>query len=270
MVAFPLYAQSQNSPSARLDRLEREIQTLSRSVFKGDVPPPQYNAPTAPDNSAAMEVRFNQLESQLQNLTGQIEEQGYQLRQLEEKINGLSSSATQSDDNSTGRTSQTYSSDINGNSDAATSVVPQSNENQYQLGTLSEQEANTPAALYDKAFAYLQSNDYSAAQTTFEDFLATYPDHSLAANAQYWLGETYYAREDYTQSARIFAQSYQKYPDGQKAPDTLLKLAMSLGNQGMENEACLTLSELEKQFPNGPSAVISKAEEESRTYNCGS
>jgi TolA-binding protein len=94
VVAFPVLAQSQNTPSVRLDRLEREMQTLSRSVFKGDVPPPQIgNGSSNAGNNAAMEVRFNQLEGQLQALTGQIEQQGHQIRQLENQLKNSSISS---------------------------------------------------------------------------------------------------------------------------------------------------------------------------------
>lgn len=263
MSTAPVTAQNINAVEARLDRMEREMQTLSRSVFKGDVPPPQITTSggvSASDN-AAVEMRINQMEETIRRLTGQIEEQGYQLRQMQQKLDQTSSVQTSTPSSGT----KTVTLDDNAEVDSS---VSSATTGKYQLGTLNS-DGVSPAALYDKAFSYLQTNDYANAQATFEDFIAKYPDHSLAANSQYWLGETFYAREQYDAAARAFATSFQKYPDGQKAPDTLLKLAMSLGQQDMKNEACLTLAELKKRFPNGPVSVMKKADEEKQSYGCG-
>ena len=69
-------------------------------------------------------------------------------------------------------------------------------------------------------------------------FIQRYPNDSLAGNAQYWLGETYYVRKDYNNAAAVFAEGYQKYPKGGKAADNLLKLGMALGQLGQKTDAC--------------------------------
>lgn len=273
VTALPSEAQNINAIETRMDRMEREMQTLSRSVFRGDVPPPQLGGGNARD-TAAMELRLNQMEEQLRDLTGRIEEQGYQTRQLEKKLDDfvnqttsrLNSAPAQTPASTDGGVSSSY----DGRADNSVTSSSSSTE-PYRLGTLNGGgNGSSPAGLYDQAFSYLQTNDYVAAEKTFNDFIAQYPDHSLAANAKYWLGETFYARGDYSGASRAFAKSYQDHPEGQKAPDTLLKLAMSLGEQGMKPEACLTLSELVKRFPNGPVSVMQKADEETRAYDCGS
>ena len=48
--------------------------------------------------------------------------------------------------------------------------------------------------LYNDAFKKLQDGDYAGAERGFKAFLQSNPKHALAGNAQYWLGETYYAR----------------------------------------------------------------------------
>jgi len=235
-----------------MDRLEREMNTLSRSVYKGDVPPPSMQATPSPNNTAGMELRLNQLEDQLRRMTGMIEENSFRLRKLEQ---APVASAPQ----------QPL---INTPTNTSSSLVV--DETPYQLGTINNNTSMSPAALYDKAFGYLQVNDYASAQATFDDFLVQYPDHSLAANSKYWLGETYYARNDFKQASQSFARAFKDHPEGQKAPDTLLKLAMSLKAQDMKTEACLTLGELKSRFPNAPSSVTTKASEERTAYGCES
>lgn len=265
-------AQNINSLETRLNRLENDMQTMSRAMFRGDVPPPQYAAPQDSSAAAAMEVRIGQIEEQLQRLTGRMEETQYQLRQMEERLQEFSAQAASRANNAnnvSGNTSSPYVNDYNDNADTDVSSNGNASEEPYQLGTLNAGSA-TPAALYDEAFAYLQRNDYQAAENAFRDFTTRYPDHSLVSNAKYWLGETFYARGDYTGASRAFARAFQDHSDSQKAPDMLLKLGMSLAKQDKKDEACLTLAELKKRYPTGPASVMQTADDERRTLGCDS
>lgn len=85
------YAQSNQEYSSRLTRIENEISTLSRAVFKGETPPPEAMAAMresrsseSGETSADFELRLNQLEMELRNLTGQIEQQNFRMRQMGE------------------------------------------------------------------------------------------------------------------------------------------------------------------------------------------
>lgn len=258
-------AQNINSLETRLNRLENEMQTMSRAMFRGDVPPPQYAAPQDLSNAAAMEMRLGQIEEQLQRLTGRVEETQYQIRQMEERLQTLSSQATTSvQPSATSPYVNDYDSSVV--TDTPSNTVT---EQPYQLGTLNSGTA-TPAALYDEAFSYLQRNDYQAAENAFSEFTTRYPDHSLVSNAKYWLGETYYARGDYAGASRAFARAFQDHSDSQKAPDMLLKLGMSLAQQDKKDEACLTLAELKKRYPSGPASVMKTADDERRSLGCDS
>ena len=255
LFALPSFAQ--NSVESRVDRIEREMQTLSRAIYKGDVPPPSISAPVDAQANAATEMRLNQIEDQLRRLTGMIEEQGYKLRKLE------------SDSNRSRVDAKPIEPEVRAQKPVDLSASGSQQPMENSLGTISgNADTSSPAGLYDQAFAYMQKKDYETAQSTFDDFLSQYPDHSLAENAKYWLGETYYAREDYDAASRAFARAFQDHPDGQKAPDVLLKLAMSLKGQDMSEEACLTLTELKKRFPSAPPSVLTKADDERASYGC--
>ncbi len=58
----------------------------------------------------------------------------------------------------------------------------------------------------------------------FQQFLQSYPQSSLADNAQYWLGESYYVTRDFQNAAAAFQTVLDRWPDSRKAPDALLKL----------------------------------------------
>jgi TolA-binding protein len=63
---------------------------------------------------------------------------------------------------------------------------------------------DTPEQRYGKAFDALKASDYPAAISGMREFLAAHPDHELADNAQYWLGEAYYVTRDYENAAAAF------------------------------------------------------------------
>jgi tol-pal system protein YbgF len=126
----------------------------------------------------------------------------------------------------------------------------------------------TPREVYASAFAQLQREKYPEAESGFQQFLKRYPDDPLAENANYWLGEAYYAQGDYARAATTFLEGYEKHKKGAKAADTLLKLAMSLGRLNKKPEACATLQELGRAFPGAPSAIKTKAGDERRRLGC--
>ena len=49
---------------------------------------------------------------------------------------------------------------------------------------------------YETATALFQSGDYKGAATALQDFVRRFPDSVYASNAQYWLGNAYYALGD--------------------------------------------------------------------------
>lgn len=124
------------------------------------------------------------------------------------------------------------------------------------------------AAQYETAFAQLKGGNFVLARGGFESFIKKNPTHPLVSNATYWLGESYYADGEFEKAARIFAESYKKYPKGPKVADSLLKMGMSLGGAGKTKEACVTLGQLKKQFGNEEGVTIRRADQEMKRIGC--
>jgi tol-pal system protein YbgF len=79
-------------------------------------------------------------------------------------------------------------------------------------------------ANYQAAFALLRDSQYDKAIPAFQQFLASFPDSSLAENAQYWLGEAYYVNRAFPEALGAFQKAVDKYPQSRKLPDSLLKI----------------------------------------------
>lgn len=125
-----------------------------------------------------------------------------------------------------------------------------------------------PRTDYDAAYSYAVNGNYSAAEDGFRAFIDTYPDHRLAANAQYWLGESLLAQRDYRAAADAFLKTYTDHPGNDKSPDSLLKLGLSLNGLGENDAACATFDELLAKFPNAAPAVLDQARDEQRRGRC--
>ena len=135
---------------------------------------------------------------------------------------------------------------------------------------LANQSAVSPTQAYNAAYAFIEVNDLAAAEVAFQNFLDQYPDHDLASNAGYWLGESFYARDMYGAAVRAFAGSVRDNRDGRKAPDALLKLSMTLAVLGQKSEACRLLEFLPQEYPDASDDVLSRADAERRRLVCTS
>ncbi len=135
---------------------------------------------------------------------------------------------------------------------AATIVLPP--------GTAKEQ--------YNYAFGLLRQANYDKAELALQEFVKLHPKEALASNARYWLGETFYVRAAYVQAAEVFLEGFQADPKGPKAPDSLLKLGMSLSGLDKKREACAAFDKLLKDFPDAPSGVKNTVTREKQKNGC--
>jgi len=286
LLATPALAQGLGAGALveRLDRLERDLQTLQREFYRDGATPssPVIGSPVidadAPPPAARAELRFAEIETQIRGLTGKIEEVQFRLSELGERLDLLTSDLelrlaaievrlAGSKQDSTGQTGTVMEGSMIAKTSASeTSAVAATSEPGGDVAA--KAVSLPPKEAYAHAFSLLGRREYVGAERELKAFLDAYPDDPLAPNATYWLGETYYVRNDFRQAAVIFLQGYQKDPKGSKAPDNLFKLAKSLGNIGEKKEACATLSRLKKEFPKLPSAVFQRAEAERKRNGC--
>src|SRR6266478_2698990 len=95
--------------------------------------------------------------------------------------------------------------------------------NQFVAQQKKEQERPTDrGALYNLAHQKLDQGQPAKARDLLQDFLNRYPKDELAANAQYWLGETYYAEKKWNDAIVEFQKVLKEYKGSDKVPDALL------------------------------------------------
>ena len=261
----------------RLNQLENQVQTLNQAVYRGDSRAAASVAASASGGGgggenaalASFETRMSAIEDQQRKVTGQLEKISFDLQQLKERINHIQSDTEQRFQ----QLERSAAAQPANAPDVSPAAHPAVSSGGGTLGTMSANGAGTwssglAEALYEEAFADVRDTKYEEAEAKFRQFLSQYPGHPLSANAQYWLGETYYVRADYKQAAKTFAQGYQDYPKSAKAADSLFKLGLALSKMGNKDDACVSLRQLQKEFQSEAGPLQRKAQAEIKKLEC--
>ncbi len=267
-----------SSLSIRIEQLQAAFNSLQQQLQ-------QLSGSADANLLANQEIRLQELQNELTFVNGQMEELGYALRQLAERLDkeqqetdyrlkNLEELLAQKNGQNwgsqlPGQNSRQYTDSIPPykpfSSHATPPTIPPVPLVPGQSKIL---PSGTIQSQYDFAFSLLKQGNYEEAGQAFQEFLELYPQQELAGNAAYWLGESYYARKDYQRSAQIFAEGFKNYPGSSKAPDNLLKLALSFSNLGSTVEACSTLKVLGQRFPQATPTILERMRSERQRLNC--
>ncbi len=234
MLSAPISAQTVDTLDRRLNNLEKEVRAVQRKVFPGanerffepEIAPPAqadgFGVPAATPSTVVTD-RIDALEAQLSTLTGQMEENSFKLRQLEENFTRFE------------------------------------NDMKFRLETLEgsggtlvdgDAPADGPKAQYDAAYQLYTSKDWAAAQGAFGEFLEANPTHELASNAGYWMGRALLQQGQPVQAVQAFLSNYQDRRDGNRAADSLLWVGKALMqiDPPRTAQACQAYDRLEDEY----------------------
>jgi len=265
-------ASAQTTVDGRVDRLEREMRAVQRKVFPGGAGMTVEPQITAPQTTADplgvpastpitdLTARVSALEGSVRVMTGQVEQDGYRLRQLEEgfaaykratdaRIKLLEDRATAAlgttpaEPNVVDATGDTAPSAtpvatrpaVRPTRPAAATPTPAATEPVVDADTAAAGAAiarpNTGDAAedgYTYGYRLWQAKQYAAAQKELKTVADKYPKHRRASFAQNLLGRAYLDEGKPSLASLAFYDSYKKFPDGERAPDSLYYLAQSL------------------------------------------
>ncbi len=276
----PSFAQLDNEEAGgRIEKLEHDIMLLQRQISRSSGSVSSGNSGGAV-GSADFEVRLSAIEEQMRKLSGKTEENEFQARKLSENLEKLQKdtdfrfnelaktpavAAEKPTDKTTDKTADKPA-DKSGKSVGKT--VDTADESAPSPSADIEHEFANAREHYNYAFRLLNQTQYDKAAASFEEFTKKYPDDALIGNAYYWQGETFYIRRDFVKAADSFRQGFEALPSGPKAPDNLLKLAMTLDALKRDKEACVVLGQVVSKFKKSAAAVTQKAEQERKRIAC--
>lgn len=250
----------------RVERMEQVVRELRAIVFQGrDTGRPVVVQPAETDYRLAdLDRRLSDLETVLTRINGQIETSSFDLRQaternaaLEAQIQALSERIA---------TLEAYTgAPIGGGGGGGTppgfGATP--------APGASSGAGGSPQADFDRARGLMLSGDYDAAEAAFEGFTANHGGSNLAPEANYWLGKTLVVRGADGEAASAFIAAIRGWPTTAWAPDAVLELSRSLIALERNAEACQTLGELSRRYPNAAPSIKSRATAARTQARCG-
>ncbi len=244
------------------------LMALSAQAQQGAQPatPTQPPAPSLEQRVSAMErvvngqaltdllFQLQQLQQDVQNLRGQLEEQNHTLEGIKQRQRDLYLDMD--------RRMQRL--EVSGGA-PKTASKPTSSQgtkppsSTSTLGSAPATPAGDPAKElenYQAAFKLLRQGRFAQAAQAFETFLAQYPQGTYAGNAQYWLGETHYGRRQFAQAIAEYQKVVNQYPDSNKVADARLKIGYAHYEMQQWAEARQALALVREQHPNATAARL--------------
>ncbi len=217
--------------------------------------------PSTPSSSASNDVwvKIGQMEETVRTSQGRVEELEYKIKSLESQMEMMKKDFE-----------MRFSDVERGRASAPTSMSSPSSSTLSMSGS-APSNANLSGNvddLYKRGMDSITSGRNQDAVAIFTKILKDNPGHKLAGNAQYWMGEAYYADKDFARAAVAFAKGYENYKSGPKGADSLLKLGLCMVELKKTAEACTAFKTLPKEFPKTSDTLKNKANELAKKYSC--
>jgi TolA-binding protein len=270
----------------RVGKLEKEMRAVQRQVFPAgagkfiapDIQSPTIAQPETPSTTSATSdllVRVDALEAQLATLTGQVEQQGNNMRGLEARLKILEAQLASAQ---LASAPQETAMPAIAQATTAPSVLPAAAPvpaavtvkpkpvvaAAKPVATTAKPSAARVAAVaaierpatgdafedgYTYGFRLWEAKFYPEAQATLEETLKTYPKHRRASFLRNLLGRAWLDDKKPATAVKIFYDNYKADPRGERAPDSLLFLGSALTDLGKTAEACEAFGELSRAYP---------------------
>ena len=117
---------------------------------------------------------------------------------------------------------------------------------------------DTSRRLYNRVMEEFKQRDYEAALAGFRLFIELHSQSTLAANAQYWIGECQFRMRRYTDALDSFYNVLMYYPLSPKLPASTLKLAQTYTKLGDHEKARTMFSRILDRYPDSSEAEIAR------------
>jgi tol-pal system protein YbgF len=104
-------------------------------------------------------------------------------------------------------------------------------------------------SLYQESLALFNDGDYRGARAGFQRFLDGDSPEDYRDNALYWIGECHFAEGSYTAALAAFERVVREFPDGNKVPDSLLKIGLTHERLNDQRSASEVLRMLVETYP---------------------
>ncbi len=250
---------------------------------------PQSATPNNPANTQSTTTlyelmgRLEQMQSEVQQLTGKIDEQANRiddlkkhqgtmysdfderLQNIENKANGVTANPNEVAKPSSITTTNAKEVQpttaapvvVPTNSAQKANPIEKATANQGLKSQIDSPQSQGPDKQgYFMAYDELRSGHTAQSIEQFKAYLNQYPTGEYANNAQYWLGEAYRVNQDNASARKAFNDVLEKYPNSLKVPDAILKLGYIEVDQKNSVKATEYLNRVISDYPKSPAAIL--------------
>lgn len=270
MVSTTTQAQSVSSLSREVAELREDIQVLQRQSYR------DKDGGITPASAQDVAVKMGEFDETLRAAVGHMDELEFKLKELQKRVEVinkdidirlkmLEGKPIASDGLGAANNVPSVKYDAPVAKDAPKSIVGGAITKGDDLPAVKTKSAEE---IYQEGLNALNGGQTEEAIVKFTTVLSKFPKHKLAGNAQYWMGEAYYAKKDYAKAAVAFAKGFEQYKNGTKGADNLLKLGMSMEQLNKKDEACAAYTSLPKEFPKAEKTIKDKAAKAASKLKC--
>jgi tol-pal system protein YbgF len=222
-----LQLQKQSPSKAEVADLETNVARQMQSLLKTE---------------ADMQVKLQDVSSQIEQLQAKLEDTNYRLAQLSQQI------AATNQELKAFRTAPRPA-------EPADPSAPPPEQPPAAGGGGSGAD---PRALYDSAYNDYLKGSYDLALRGFQEYLNNFPNTDLADNATYWIGESYYRQRRFRQAIEHFDAVLSRYPRSDKVPAALLKKGYAHLELGERSQGVVQLQHVIRQYPTSDEANLAR------------
>ncbi|WP_309602012.1 tetratricopeptide repeat protein [Sphingomonas sp.] len=243
----PAVARDPVTPEQRIDRLEKQLRQVQKSVFPKGQP-----ADTAgfTDDPAATQVQANQLsarldaiESQMTDLVRASEENGNRLATMEADLARL-----RADQDSRLRAIENGSGDGPAASTPTADVEPIDTPPPASRPRVETPSLSGAEAAYDKGFRLWEAKKYDQSIAALKAMIKAYPDDRRVSWANNLIGRSLLDKGEPRAAADVLLANYRNNKAGERAPDSLFYLGQASMKLGQPAQACKAYAELENAY----------------------
>lgn len=232
---FSASAESQLSLEQRITQLEQQNQT-SRQI------------------QSQMSIQLTELQKEVKELRGIIEEHDFKLQQMQERqrdiyrdIEDRFSAMPQTSATNTQAVTSPQDNTATANNNASTNTV-----------TTPAISSSDGRSEFEAAFKLVRSKQYIKAISGFESFLQKYPNSDYSDNARFWIGQIYFAQSKLSDAEKQFLQLRNDFPQSSKVSAAILKLAEIKAKQQQWEQARALYNEVLNGYTGAPQQLARK------------
>ena len=220
-------------------------------------------------------TRMDSVEAQMRQLTSQVEQNTNRINQLEARLStqqpaagpadaasaaALTASATAANTPAAAPASQpaaqapakpaatTVAVPVAAPASKPAAAAPSSARVDAVKAVVKPQSADPADDEYSYGFRLWDAKFYPEAEQQLKAYLQKYPKHARVSYARNLLGRAYLDEGNASEAAKWFWQNYLADKRGDRAPDSLLYLAVSMKQLNDSNRACIALAEFSETY----------------------